>query len=626
VEKPFLVTFLATYLFIFNEWLFAITKPSFLNSLSFPQQVQIFLSTSALFTSLCFLGLLSLVILGLLPSLKRYSNTLIQLGAWLPAVIFSVMVLLLMDNFTYTIFNFGIVSSDGWNRGLYSLGFLLIILLGFRLTIKLLKSLSQQTRIWGFPTNWIFFLLTSVLLLSLSNLASPREIKGSPLSSLTTEGPENYPHILLITSDGVNANHMSIYGYERDTTPRMNHIVDSALFAENAFTNSNKTTGSVTSIYTGKYPTKTRVVSPPDILKGRDSYEHLPGILRSLGYKTIQIALPFYLDANDINILDGFDEVKTKSALHTNHLNTISKFLPLDKALFTDEILKRVADRIRHIFFIWKMTNPYLEVTGRAEPLFDIERWEVLKAEMYSLKRPVFAHIHLLGTHGYSFYPKEQKFSAGQSIENQEPWSIDFYDDSILEFDQNIGKLVDTITNRGILDKTILIIGSDHGQNGDPLARLPLIIRFPNGEFADRIQANVQNLDIAPTILDYLGIDQPAWMGGESLISGDLDHRAIISANLIKGENSNNNQTVNWEELPAPFYQFGDITLIFCQKWFKLDLTHLLRQTGNIEGSTAVCPPGVEITEDQAFQWIVAHLKENGFDVSNLDLLSPRID
>ena len=218
----------------------------------------------------------------------------------------------------------------------------------------------------------------------------------------------------------------------------------------------------------------------------------------------------------------------------------------------------------------------------------------------------------------------EQKFSAGQSIEDQEPWSDDFYDDSILDFDANVGKLVDDLTKLGLLDNTILIIGSDHGQQWDQLIRLPLLIRFPHAQHAGRIQVNVQNLDIAPTLLDYIGLDQPDWMRGKSLIAGELEQRPIFGVNDVEKEKDANNVfTVNWDNVDPPFYQFGGMTLIYCQKWYKLDLTSLGWETGNVEGSTSACPPGGDITDEQAFQWIIVHLKENGFDVSTLENITP---
>jgi hypothetical protein len=620
----FLITFLAAYLYIFNEWLFAITKPSFLNSLGFTQQLQVFLIISALLAFLCFLCLLPLVILGLIPPVKRYTHMLMKLGAWLPAVICAVLILLMVDNFTYTLFKFGIVSTDGWSRGLYGLGFILLIFLCYRRTLKALVSLSQRNKTGGMAPKYTFGLLAGVLLVSISVTSFPNRTRGAPPSFTSTTGAEQRPHILLITADGLEASHMSVYGYERETTPYIQKLAESALVAENAYSNSDKSTCSVISIYTGKYPTKTRVFVPTDVLIGVNSYEHLPGILRSQGYRTVQITFPHYLDAWELNLLDGFDEVKTSSALHTKYLlSTIGKVLPSHIALFTDETIKRIVDRIRHIFFIWKMKNPYLLVTGMAEPLEDLERWEILKQEIRTTKQPLFVHIHILGTHGSLFIPQEQKFSAGQSVRTQEPYNIDFYDDSILNFDKNIGELVDYLINLDLLDKTILVVGSDHGQMWDQLKRIPLIIRFPHGQYTGRIQTNVQNLDIAPTLLDYIGLDLPDWMDGNSLIVGDLGQRPIFGVIVVMEEEESIDLVVKWEEASTPFYQFGSISLIYCQKWFKLDLTNISWESGKVDGSTAACPPGTEITDEQAFQWMVEHLQENGFDVSSFDQFTP---
>jgi hypothetical protein len=620
----YLVTFMVAYIYIANEWLFAITKPSYFNYLDFTQQLEVFLTTSALLASLCFIGLLPLGIISLIPLFKPYTYLLILLGGWLPALILAALILILVDNFTYTIFKFGIVSTEGWIRGLYGLGFILVILLSYQRTFKVLVSLSHRARAWVFAPKSVLSLLTSMLLLSIVVLVSPNKTRLSLTSIHETGSASIRPHILLITSDGLEAKHMSVYGYHRETTPNIRKLADSALVAENAFSNSGKTTGSVLSIYTGKYPMKTRVLFPPDILKEVDSYEHLPGILRSQGYRTVQITSPHYVEASKVNLLDGFDEEKTSSAPHSNHLYVLSKVLPSDKALFIDEIIKRLTLRINHIFFVWKMDNPYLLVTGMERGLVDIERWEFLKQELRAAKQPIFIHIHLMGTHGPQFKPIEQVFSAGQDIRNHEPWSDDFFDDSILEFDAHMGELVDYLIDLRSLDNTIIIIGSDHGQKYDQLKRLPLIIRFPHGQYAGRVLPNNQNLDIAPTVLDYLDMDKPNWMQGDSLIAEGQCARPIIGVTADIHEYSDGLYAViNWEKMTAPFYQFAGITLIYCQEWFKLDLTNLVWETGNVEESTTECPPGSEIKDQQAFQLLIAHLLENGFDVSALNHLSP---
>ena len=98
----------------------------------------------------------------------------------------------------------------------------------------------------------------------------------------------------------------------------------------------------------------------------------------------------------------------------------------------------------------------------------------------------------------------------------------DFYDDSILTFDHYLGEVLNALEQTGKINNTILVIYSDHPMRYNARHRVPLVIHFPNDEFAGRIETNVQNLDIAPTILDYLGVNQPTWMVGKSLLGDDL--------------------------------------------------------------------------------------------------------
>jgi hypothetical protein len=619
----YLVTFLAAYLFVFNEWLFVVTKPSYMNGMSFAQQFQIYLTISALLTGLCFLCLFPLTVLSLVPPIQRYKGFLIQLGSWLPAVIGAILILFLVDNFTYTMFKFGIVSTDGWIRGLYGLGFVVAIVLCYRRTLKALAVLGRRTRKWGTAPKWTFSLLAAVLLMSVAALVFPDRTRASSIPDGSLADASQRPHILLITADGVDANHTSLHGYARDTTPRLRELAESSLVAENAFANFFHTTGSVVSIYTGKYPAQTRFYhSPHDILDGDDSYQHLPGILHTQGYRSVQVTIPLFLEADRMNLLDGFDEVKMSSAVYSKYLNAIRKVLPSDKALFTDEIFKQVIDRIRHIFFIQKMANPYLMVNHMSVLTVDVERWEILKQEIQTAQQPVFVHVHLMVTHGKTFNPQEQRFSAGQSVLDQLPWNDDFYDDSILDFDRSLGEFVDFLTDHGLLDNTILIIGSDHGQQWDLSKRVPLVIHFPYGQHAGTIQANVENLDIAPTVLDYIGLDQPDWMRGRSLISGELEQRPVFSMATIYQEPDSSSSAVTWDESALPFDSFL-VTMVHCQKWYELDLNHGSFKSGNVEGSTSVCRQGSEFTDRQAFQSIEEHLRENGYDVSSLDKYSP---
>ena len=613
----FLVTFVSAFLYVLNEWVFYVTKPSFLNNLGAGQQFQVLVIVSLFTGSLFLLSLLPLAALSRIPALRDHRGKLVMLGGLLPAGILASLVLMIVDNATYTLFRFGIVSTDGWSRALYGLGFLLLTAFLYRDVLKVMAFLSRRVHLSGHAPLWIANLLAGALIL-VSPLVSGRA-GPVPQPAASPEESALRPHILLITSDGVSAASTSVYGYERETTPTLEELAASSLLAENAFPNAGNSTGSVISMYTGKYPAETRVVYPPDILRGDDAYEHLPRLLRDQGYRTVQITLPHYIDAGVQNVVDGFDMIRTNKDENSRFLPLFRRVLPGDPALFVDKILNRLIDRLRHISFLQKMTNPFLLANQLEEGLSDVDRWDTLRSELRSTSQPLFVHAHMMGTHGELFNPQVQVYSAGRAILEQEPWETDFYDDSILAFDGLVGELLGELTDLGVMEDTLLIIGSDHGQQFK-LQRIPLILRFPHGQYGGRIQANVQNLDIAPTILDYLEIDIPGWMDGQSLLAKGLEARPIFFVNeAVRERNPQGGFAIDLEKVEPPFYQFSGISMIYCDTLYRLDLYNGTWTAGPVEGSTYACPPGAQISEKQAYAWIVEHLQKHGFDTSSLD-------
>jgi arylsulfatase A-like enzyme len=104
----------------------------------------------------------------------------------------------------------------------------------------------------------------------------------------------------------------------------------------------------------------------------------------------------------------------------------------------------------------------------------------------------------------------------------------DFYDDAILSFDLQVRRIFRELIRRELLDNTVVVICTDHGMNWSVNGRIPLLCVFPGGKHSGRIKVNVQNLDIAPTLLDYLGLEPPEWMSGVSLLSSEKNPSRII--------------------------------------------------------------------------------------------------
>jgi hypothetical protein len=399
-------------------------------------------------------------------------------------------------------------------------------------------------------------------------------------------------------------------------------LAGSSLVAENAFTNSATTTGSLISIYTGKSPARTRVLYPPDLLQGADAYQHLPGILKSQGYFTAQLSVPYYADAYKLNVLEGFDYANGRKANEFSNPSRLNRYIPIHDANFIDALYERLISRLKHIFFIARMENPYNQVNSPEKKLEELKKVRTSLDLIKASDEPVFVHMHLMGTHGGIYTPETQVFSAGQEMSKQEPWSVDFYDDSILQFDQIVGMVVHELEQSDLLDKTVVIIGSDHGQHWESLQRIPLLMRFPRGEHARVITANVQNLDIAPTILDYLGLEIPGWMEGATLLNAGLAQRQIFAASYTREdiETSQGDQGGQNEALfSPPFYQFGALSIIDCHKWRRLLLTERAWQTGEVLGHTAPCPEDELQTGQQIRKSMIDYLRENGFDVTSLE-------
>ncbi len=600
------------------EWLFFVTKPSFMSGMTFWLQIKIYLLSSF---ALSIFPLLVICILALIDRLlgnQNISRFLVGAGALIPALIISSLVLLLVDNFTYTVFKYGIVYTERISRASY--GILFIALYGivhFRVRSYILIRNAKKYPVKRNQLILLSGFLLFSFLMSFSSIFADR--RNTTFASTDSSESGKLPNIILLGSDGLDAAHLSAYGYERDTTPNIRSMLQDALKAENAFPNGGTTAGSVASIMTGKLPLETRVIYPPDILKGEDSYQHLPGILKRLGYYTVDLSVPYFGDALTLNMQEGFDIANQRSG-NDSSLIKLTRFLGGgDSAYFVDALLQRISIRLLHIFFISPMTNPYETVIKPASRADEQERFNKLISALEHSESPVFVHVHMLGTHGPRFEIRQQVFSAGLTQDSD--WMMDFYDDGILNFDQYIGELFSYLSESGKLKNTIVVVYSDHGMMWKIHQRVPLIFWFPDGKHMGTIQANVQNIDIAPTILDYLDVPIPEWMDGESLISEDLKppqyiFSASVDSNLIE-VSKNGVWQVQWENSSPPFYQVGYVGLVACNEWYELYVQNPSLSYGEIKGYPEPCALSALPTPEQAKQILLDHLFQNGFDVSS---------
>lgn len=369
------------------------------------------------------------------------------------------------------------------------------------------------------------------------------------------------PDIYLITIDTLRADGMSVYGYNRETTPNLDKFAQRSFTFDYNFANSNFTTPSTTSIETGKLPWSHRVFQGGGFLRGKNIEENLPANLREQGYYTAMISSNFLAAPFRHRTLESYAAVeyaaptgfigfrlRASNLLNCNTQFTVSFSLVRFAAALTGSL-----DRI-----IWRDQYP-----SKSEDVFERAR-ELL--ERHASAQPVFLWAHIYPPHDPYWVPvpyrgafvskgvrNYERFVVPDPVRRQRGVAVqdlrNAYDEMILYADHTVGDFLAWLNQTGRLDRSIVIISSDHGEMFDHgrlahggldlyngLIRIPLLIHLPGQTKSLRIEDASQQADLLSTILDLIGTPAPKWSEGDSLrplFEGkSLGDRYIFSMNL----------------------------------------------------------------------------------------------
>jgi choline-sulfatase len=305
--------------------------------------------------------------------------------------------------------------------------------------------------------------------------------------------PAKAPNILLVTCDAVRPDHLSAYGYERNTSPALAAATRFGARFDRATAQAPRTWESVTGLFTGRYPARSGVrhrgqTLPPDV-------PHLAQLLSSQGYRT---------------------------------------FAGTDLANFPPSYLSRFDEA---------------EIAASGEKISPQKQFKRIVQGFG--EHPVFAWFHLENAH-YPLVPKEPlrfqghpgRFQHGFTLDDHAKFSrpedlsaieleqvTALYDAAIADVDEEIAGLLTTLNQNDALDRTIVVITADHGeqigQHGmalehfgpyDEVLHVPLIVLWPDHLVPGiQIHARVQLIDLAPTLLSLVGLPRPPGFDGRDL-------------------------------------------------------------------------------------------------------------
>ena len=297
---------------------------------------------------------------------------------------------------------------------------------------------------------------------------------------------------MLISVDTLTAGHMSAYGYERPTSPRLDAFAAGASLYLRAYATSPWTLPTHASLFTGKYPFEhgARTFRWPEWARSplAESHFTLAEALQALGFRTAAFVANNAFLTEEYQLNQGFE----------TYVVDRSPGAALNERVF--DWLEKNAGAPFFLFLNYMDTHaPY----NTRKPK----------------NRPGFLEHAIDGTSTELLKDLEQKIldrDPSYSRADVER-AIDLYDLSIANLDEAVGALFDELTARGHFDDTLILVTADHGEIFDehdlikhgrelyePLIWVPLIVKRARQHAGEVVDAVVSSADIPRMILAQL--------------------------------------------------------------------------------------------------------------------------
>ncbi len=393
---------------------------------------------------------------------------------------------------------------------------------------------AEQLRTFSLRPWWFIFLTLAALILLVAGVEGGRWWQQHQAMMKLPAPQAAAPNVLLIVLDTVRAQNLSLYGYHRATTPRLEQFARRGVRFEKAISTAAWTLPAHASMFTGRYP---RELSA-DFLKPLDaSHPTLAEVLRARGYLTAGfVANTFYC---------GYEHGLSRGFLHYEDYQ-----LSLEELLISSSLLRTIT----HNAHLRQIIGNHQVLTRKTAAQVNENFLSWLSDVAAASGRPFFAFLNYFDAHepylppapydtlfganlAWRNWPHDHTVRAAWRIKReqmnpqQNQAAIDAYDGSLAYLDHHLGLLFDELERRGLLEQTIVIVTSDHGEafgehghhgHGDnlylPLLHVPLLISFPGRVPAGgEIQEPVTLRDLAATILDLAGINEENLLPGQSL-------------------------------------------------------------------------------------------------------------
>jgi arylsulfatase A-like enzyme len=349
--------------------------------------------------------------------------------------------------------------------------------------------------------------------------------------SPSTSAPRGAPNVLLIVWDTVRAANLRLHGYARPTTPNLEKLAARGMVFDRAIATTSWTLPSHASMFTGRFVSEMTAGYHTPLDR---TYVTLAEALRDRGYatagfvgNTFYAGFEFGLDRGFVHYDDypvSFREVVISTSLGRALVTSghVRKFVGR-----YDVFGRRSAKEISTRFLDWLPRSghrpffAFLNYFDAHEPYLPPAPWD----RMFGF--PAFRHPD---RYSYRQLRTGAYWDRSGMPENERGAEQAAYDASIAYLDGQLGELLAELKNRGLADKTVVIVTSDHGEfHGEhgrfghgttvyaPVVHVPLVIAAPGIQEGAVVREPVSLRNIAATVMDLTGFGAESEFPGLSL-------------------------------------------------------------------------------------------------------------
>ena len=330
--------------------------------------------------------------------------------------------------------------------------------------------------------------------------------------------------ILMLSLDTLRADHLGFYGYEKFTSPVLDMIAAEGVVFEDASAASPWTLPSHASMLTGLYPKHHGVRTMSTGLP--DDVATLAAMLAEAGFETAAVVNSTWLRQENYRITRDFDKyLFIEDIAHRRAPNS----WVTDQAI---EWLDEMREERLFVFVHYYDIHSDYASEPAYEKLFTTPYDGIVDGTGWQLTRVNLEEEHIELCHE-RFDPERCTFgtAGGSLVVDSSVEKLEFdrddvrrlnelYDAGVRQLDAELSRLFAWMRREGVLDETLLIVTSDHGEEfmehgrvdhfvpmWQELLRVPLVFRGPGLRVGARIEAPVSLVDLAPTIVSLAGAE-----------------------------------------------------------------------------------------------------------------------